>query len=161
MAAEPDMPGKPGRPGMLKDMPPLGPPGPPDPGADRPGPKPGPAPGWPGPIPPGRAPGEPPADRAIAELIWAWSVPGRLARRLGTVSLGSPTARKIGPGGRWESACSTSGPGFHPFFLTVSRAARAASEVGEKAMWFPSIRIVGRTPGWRIFSGESVGTFSM
>ena len=94
----------------------------------------------------------PPADNVITELIWAWSVPGRLARRLGTVSLGSPTARKIGPGGRWESACSTSGPGFHPFFLTVSRAARAASEVDEKAMWFPSIRIVGRTPGGRIFS---------
>ena len=65
------------------------------------------------------------------------------------------------PGREVESACSTSGPGFHPFFLTVSRAARAASEVGEKAMWFPSIRIVGRTPGGRIFSGESVGTFSM
>src|SRR5271157_5281890 len=145
---KPDMPGKPGRP---------------DPGADPPGPKPkpGPAPGCPGPIPPGRVPGEPPADRAIAELIWAWSVPGRLARRLGTVSLGSPTARKIGPGGRWESACSTSGPGFHPFFLTVSRAARAASEVDEKAMWFPSIRIVGRTPGGTSFSGESGGTCSM
>src|SRR5208337_1749993 len=145
----PNPPGKPGRPdmpGWPKDMLPLGPP---DPGADPPGPKPkpGPAPGCPGPIPPGRAPGEPPADRAIAELICAWSVPGRLASRLGTVSLGSPTARKIGPGGAWESACTTSGPGFHPFFLTVSRAVRAASDVDEKTIWFPSSRIVGRTPG--------------
>ena len=41
---------------------------------------------------------------AIIVLSWAWSVPGRLASRAGTVSLGSLIIRRTSPEGRFASA---------------------------------------------------------
>jgi hypothetical protein len=88
-------------------------------------------------------------------------VPGRLARSPGTVSRGSLTASRIRFEGRCVSAWSISAGGFHPFFLIASMAPRAPSEVAENAMYLPSMRSVGWTPGEPIFSDESPGTNSM